>query len=44
MKATSPRRKSGRGITNDNPISGYLKMDAAIINLPAVIDQPHLPS
>jgi hypothetical protein len=34
----------GRGLTDDNAFSGYLKMDAAIINLPAVIDQPHLPS
>jgi site-specific recombinase XerD len=33
-----------RFLTHDNAFSGYLKMDTAIINLPAVIDQPQLPS
>jgi site-specific recombinase XerD len=34
----------GRPIVFHKSDSGYLKMDTAIINLPAVIDQPHLPS
>jgi hypothetical protein len=43
LTSTSPRAGDGR-ITNDNGSSGSLKMDTAIFNLPAVIDQPHLPS
>jgi hypothetical protein len=43
MKATSPRER-GEGLTDDNCFSGSLKMDTAILNLPAVIDQRHLPS
>jgi integrase len=31
-------------LSSDKPFSGYLKMDTAIINLPAAIDQPQLPS
>jgi site-specific recombinase XerD len=34
----------GRPIVFHKSDSGYLKMDTAIINLPAVIDQPQLPS
>jgi hypothetical protein len=34
----------GRPIVFHKSDSGYLKMDTAIINPPAVIDQPHLPS
>jgi hypothetical protein len=44
MKATSPPTCGGGVLSNDNRFSGYLKMDTAIISLPAVIDQPHLPS